>query len=109
MKKYQIVSRELTAIERAVVGIHACGASSGSAAGRDVLALEHPRGARVLQLQSHAGSHRRRRPESLRSAIIAANASGQNCMIRLQAGTYTLRIPNTDGLRKTRQRRETWT
>ncbi|MBV8360024.1 MAG: choice-of-anchor D domain-containing protein [Deltaproteobacteria bacterium] len=34
---------------------------------------------------------------SLRHAIIAANANGQNCTIQLQAGTYTLTIANTNG------------
>jgi hypothetical protein len=34
---------------------------------------------------------------SLRHAIQAANASGQNCTIELAAGTYTLTIKNTDG------------
>jgi hypothetical protein len=36
-------------------------------------------------------------PDSLRSAIIAANASGQDCLIRLDTGTYTLSIKNTTG------------
>ena len=31
---------------------------------------------------------------SLRAAILAANASGQDCLIQLQAGTYTLTIAN---------------
>src|SRR5215469_481671 len=31
---------------------------------------------------------------SLRHAIQGANASGQDCTIQLQAGTYTLTIPN---------------
>jgi hypothetical protein len=34
---------------------------------------------------------------SLRAAIQAANASGQDCLIQLQAGTYTLTIKNTNG------------
>jgi hypothetical protein len=34
---------------------------------------------------------------SLRAAIQAANASGQDCLIQLQAGTYTLSIKNTNG------------
>ena len=38
---------------------------------------------------------------SLRAAIIAANASGQNCTIQLQACTYTLTIRNpTSGRNK---------
>src|SRR5262249_12967700 len=36
-------------------------------------------------------------PNSLRAAIIAANASGQDCLIQLQFGTYTLTIKNTQG------------
>ncbi|MBV8358348.1 MAG: hypothetical protein JO189_10485, partial [Deltaproteobacteria bacterium] len=36
-------------------------------------------------------------PHSLRHAIQMANASGQNCLIQLQAGTYTLTIRNTNG------------
>jgi hypothetical protein len=31
---------------------------------------------------------------SLRQAIQTANASGRDCVIQLQAGTYTLTIPN---------------
>jgi hypothetical protein len=34
---------------------------------------------------------------SLRAAIQGANASGQDCLIQLQAGTYTLSIKNTNG------------
>src|ERR1700730_12358930 len=34
---------------------------------------------------------------SLRHAIQMANASGQDCLIQLQAGTYTLTITNTSG------------
>ena len=34
---------------------------------------------------------------SLRHAIQLANASGQDCLIQLQAGTYTLTITNTHG------------
>src|SRR5581483_2854793 len=34
---------------------------------------------------------------SLRAAIQTANASGQDCLIQLQAGTYTLTIKNTNG------------
>jgi hypothetical protein len=34
---------------------------------------------------------------SLRQAIINANASGEDCLIQLQAGTYTLTIKNTNG------------
>ena len=34
---------------------------------------------------------------SLRHAIQSANTSGQNCLIQLQAGTYTLTIKNTSG------------
>ena len=34
---------------------------------------------------------------SLRHAIQSANASGQDCVIQLQAGTYTLSIKNTHG------------
>ena len=34
---------------------------------------------------------------SLRAAIIAANTSGPDCLIQLQAGTYTLSIKNTSG------------
>ena len=34
---------------------------------------------------------------SLRHAIQTANASGQDCVIQLQAGTYTLTIKNTNG------------
>jgi hypothetical protein len=34
---------------------------------------------------------------SLRQAIQVANASGQDCLIRLQGGTYTLTVQNTNG------------
>ena len=34
---------------------------------------------------------------SLRQAIQMANASGQDCLIQLQAGTYTLTLANTQG------------
>jgi hypothetical protein len=34
---------------------------------------------------------------SLRAAIIAANGSGQDCTIHLQAGTYNLSVANTNG------------
>src|SRR5689334_1414376 len=34
---------------------------------------------------------------SLRQAIQTANASGQDCLIQLEAGTYTLTIQNTNG------------
>src|SRR5215470_7107959 len=36
-------------------------------------------------------------PHSLRHAIQMANASRQDCLIQLQAGTYTLTIRNTNG------------
>ena len=36
-------------------------------------------------------------PTSLRNAIQAANASGQDCLITLAKGTYTLTIKNTNG------------
>ena len=36
-------------------------------------------------------------PTSLRHAIQAANASGQDCLITLAKGTYTLTIKNTNG------------
>jgi hypothetical protein len=34
---------------------------------------------------------------SLRQAVIMANASGEDCLIQLEAGTYTLTIKNTNG------------
>ena len=45
-------------------------------------------------------------PNSLRHAIQAANASDQDCLITLSAGTYTLTIKNTNG-HGTRLQRET--
>ena len=98
MKNYQIVARELMVVERA--------------------AWWNPRVRRILKaaplvvmfllLNTRAGRAAcsfSPTPDptadgasnSLRSAIQAANASGQDCLIQLQAGTYTLTITNSSG------------
>src|SRR5215469_7801492 len=96
MKNYQVVVRELMVIERA--------------------AWWNPRVRRILKAaplvvmflllntrNAHAACSFSPLPDdrttdgsvySLRHAIRAANASGQDCTIQLQAGTYTLTIPN---------------
>ena len=66
-------------------------------AGRVVFAPEHVGGARIVQLQSRPRSDRRWHFQQSARAIQAANACGQDCLIELQARTYTLTIKNTNG------------
>ena len=98
MKNYQIVARELRVVE--------------GAAARNPLLQRILRAAPLVVMflllnsrPARAGCSFSPSPDptadgsatSLRSAIIAANASGQDCVIQLQAGTYTLSIKNTHG------------
>jgi hypothetical protein len=64
---------------------------------RPVPAVECAQRPRELQLQPVARSHIDGSPDSLRTAIQGANASGEDCTITLSAGTYTLTINNTNG------------
>ena len=69
----------------------------GGAAGRDVFALELSSRPRGLQLHPTPDPTADGSSNSLRHAIQMADASGQDCLIQLQAGTYTLTIANTSG------------
>ena len=98
MRNYQIVARELMVVERAAWwNPRVRRILKAAPLVVMFLLLNTPRGARGVQLQSDAGSDRRWLFHSLRHAIQMANASGQDCLIQLQAGTYTLTITNTSG------------
>ena len=95
MRNYQIIARELMVVERA--------------------AWWNPRVRRILQaaplvvmfllLNTRAACSFNPTPDptadgsshSLRHAIQMADASGQDCLIQLQAATYTLTMTNTSG------------
>jgi hypothetical protein len=98
MKKYELVKRELMAVERAAWWNPQVRRMLRAAPLVVLFLLLNTRGA-------HAACSFNPTPDptvdgsanSLRAAIQAANASGQDCLIELQAGTYTLSIKNTNG------------
>jgi hypothetical protein len=98
MKKYELVKRELIAVERAAWWNPRLRRILKAAPLVVMFLLLNSRMARAACSFSPApdptvdGSS-----NSLRAAIQAANASGQDCVIELQAGTYTLSIKNTNG------------
>jgi hypothetical protein len=98
MKRYQVVARELKVVERMAWCNPRVRRVLKAAPLVVMFLLLNSRAARAACSFSPSpdptvdGS-----PNSLRHAIQAANGSGQNCTIQLQAGTYTLTIKNTNG------------
>ena len=107
MKKYQVIVRELMVVERAAWSNPRVRRILKAAPLVVLFLLLNNRSARAACSFTPSpdptvdGS-----AESLRHAIQTANASGTDCFIQLQAGIYTLTIPNAS--RTTRPRRGTW-
>jgi centrosomal CEP192-like protein len=98
MKKYELVRRELMAVERAAWWNPQVRRILKVAPLVVMFLLLNTRSARAsCSFNPTPDPTRDGAPNSLRAAIQRANASGQDCMIRLQAGTYTLSIQNTNG------------
>jgi hypothetical protein len=98
MKNYQAVAHELMVVERAVWWNPRLRRILKAAPLIVMFLLLNTRSARAAcsfsptpDPTADGSSH------SLRHAIQLANASGQDCTIQLQAGTYTLTITNTSG------------
>jgi hypothetical protein len=98
MKEYQIVARELTVIERSAWWNPRVRRVLKAAPLVVMFLLLNSRAARAAcSFSPKPDPTADGSANSLRHAIQAANASGQNCTIQLEAGTYTLTIKNTDG------------
>jgi hypothetical protein len=98
MKKYELVRRELMVVERAAWWNPRVRRILKAAPLVVLFLLLNTRGARAsCSFNPTPDPTADGAPTSLRAAIQAANASGQDCLIRLQAGTYTLTIKNTNG------------
>ena len=98
MRNYQIVARELMVVERAAWWNPKVRRILKAAPLVVMFLLLNSRSARAAcsfnptpDPTADGSSH------SLRRAIQMADASGQDCLIQLQAGTYTLTITNTSG------------
>lgn len=98
MKNYQVVAHELMALERAAWWNPRLRRMVKAAPLVVMFLLLNSRTARAACSFTPTpdptvdGS-----ANSLRAAVQAANASGQDCLIQLSAGTYTLTIANTHG------------
>jgi hypothetical protein len=97
MKKYQEVARELMVVERAAWWNPRVRRILKAAPLVLMFLLLNTRNAHAACSFSPAPSAVDGSANSLRAAVIAANASGQDCTIQLVAGTYTLTIENTNG------------
>src|SRR5215469_17678156 len=97
MKKYQEVAQELIVMERAAWWNPRVRRILKAAPLVVMFLLLHSRTARAACSFSPTPDptvDNFNSGNSLRHAIRLANASGQDCTIHLQAGTYTLTIPN---------------
>src|SRR5690348_13994419 len=98
MKKYELVRRELMAVERAAWWNPRVRRILKAAPLVVMFLLLNTRSARAsCSFNPTPDPTADGASNSLRTAIQAANASGQDCLIRLQAGAYTLTIQNTNG------------
>ncbi|MBV8359677.1 MAG: hypothetical protein JO189_17330, partial [Deltaproteobacteria bacterium] len=95
MKNYQVVVRELMVVERTARWNPRVRRILKAAPLVVMFLLLHSRTARAACSFNPAPDPTADgAANSLRHAIQGANASGQDCTIQLQAGTYTLTIPN---------------
>ena len=98
MKKYQVTVRELMVVERAAWSNPRVRRILTAAPLVVLFLLLHSRSARAAcSLNASPDPTIDGSANSLRHAIQTANTSGADCLIQLQAGTYTLTIPNTSG------------
>src|SRR6202035_3858329 len=98
MKNYQIVARELMVVERAAWWNPRLRRILKAAPLVVMFLLLNTRAARAsCSFNPTPDPTADGSSNSLRHAIQLANASGQNCLIQLQPGTYTLTIANTHG------------
>jgi hypothetical protein len=98
MKKYELVRRELMVVERAAWWNPRVRRILKAAPLVVLFLLLNTRGARAsCRFNPTPDPTVDGSPNSLRAAIQAANVNGQDCLIQLQAGTYTLTIKNTNG------------
>ena len=98
MKNYQIVARELMVVERVAWWNPRVRRILKAAPLVVMFLLLNTRAARAAcSFNPTPDPTADGSSNSLRHAIQMANASGQNCTIQLQAGTYTLTIQNSNG------------
>jgi hypothetical protein len=98
MRKYQVVARQLTVVERMASSDPRMRRLLAAAPLVVLFALLNARPVRAAcSLSASPDPTVDGSSGSLRAAIQTANASTEDCVINLAAGTYTLTIKNTNG------------